>query len=98
MANYDRIAKVYDIFYESATSDIPFYLSEAKKARGPVLEVACGTGRTYLRLLEAGVDAYGIDLSKGMLSKLEKRRLHAGLPQKSNWRTCEISGSTKNSH
>jgi len=84
VANYDRIAKVYDIFYESATSDVPFYLSEAKKARGPVLEVACGTGRMYLRLLEAGVDAYGIDLSKGMLSKLEKKAVERGLTPKVN--------------
>lgn len=82
MVNYDQIAKVYDIFYNSATFDIQFYLSEAKKVRGPVLEVACGTGRVYLRLLEAGVDAYGIDLSKGMLSALEKKAAARGLKPK----------------
>lgn len=82
MADYDELANTYDLLHDSTAFDFPFYLSEAKKARGPVLEVACGTGRIYLRLLEAGVDAYGIDLSKGMLSKLEKKATARGFKPK----------------
>ena len=59
--------------------DTSFYLREAKKARGPVLEVGCGTGRVYLPLLAAGVDAYGIDISRGMLRVLEKKTASCGL-------------------
>jgi len=82
MADYDKFASTYDLLHESTAFDVPFYMSEAKKVRGPVLEVACGTGRIYLRLLEAGVDAYGIDMSKGMLSELQKKASARGFKPK----------------
>ena len=33
------------------THDIPFYLGLARRARGPVLELCCGTGRITVPLL-----------------------------------------------
>ena len=80
MADYDSIAEHYDLMHSTRLlRDKKFYVSEAKKARGKVLEVACGTGRIYLPLLEAGVDAYGIDISPKMLSVLEKNAKADGL-------------------
>ena len=80
MAEYDSIAEYYDLTHSTRIlRDKKFYVTEAKKANGKVLEVACGTGRIYLPLLAAGVDAYGIDISKNMLSVLEKKARQAGL-------------------
>jgi len=79
---YDPIAKTYDLASSRYTEDIPFYVKEAKKAKGPVLELACGTGRIYLELLKNGVDAYGIDVSGKMLEILKKKAKSEGLKSK----------------
>ena len=70
---YDNWAQAYDLVYGNYKEDIEFYKNEAKKVKGKVLEVACGTGRIYLELLKEGVDAYGIDLSPQMLIRLKKK-------------------------
>jgi SAM-dependent methyltransferase len=70
---YDEWAKVYDMIYGNYKDDIEFYKEEAKKSKGEVLEVACGTGRIYLELLREGIDAVGIDISDEMISALVKK-------------------------
>ncbi|MCX6771481.1 MAG: class I SAM-dependent methyltransferase [Candidatus Micrarchaeota archaeon] len=80
MAEFDKAVKIYDVSCPAEfMGDTSFYLREAKKARGKVLEVGCGTGRVYLPLLAAGIDAYGIDISRGMLRALEKKAGARGL-------------------
>lgn len=79
-AYYDRIATVYDARYASLEGDdVAFYRDLATDVDGPVLEVGCGSGRIYLELLRAGVDAHGIDVSRGMLAVLEERAAEEGL-------------------
>ena len=73
--DYDRVADVYDL-YVTTDLDVGFYVEEATKANGKVLELMCGTGRVSLPLLEAGVDLTCMDASEGMLARL-KERLHA---------------------
>jgi len=75
---YEDMAAYYDLIY-CDTLDAEFYLLEAKNARGPVLEVACGTGRILLRLLAAGIDVEGVDLSPAMLAVLADKAEKAGL-------------------
>ena len=70
--NLDDYAEFYDLIYQDE-GDMEFYVSEALKVDGKVLEIGCGTGRIYLELLDAGVDAYGIDISESMLDKLEEK-------------------------
>lgn len=82
MYDYDEWATVYDQFAKGVQDDIVFYKKEAKKARGKVLEVACGTGRVYLELLKAGVDIYGFDISSKMLAVLNEKAKKAGLKTK----------------
>jgi SAM-dependent methyltransferase len=53
--------------------DVAFYAERAVAAGGPVLELACGTGRVYLDILDAGVDVDGFDASAGALSVLRER-------------------------
>lgn len=69
----DQWAKVYDMIYGNYRDDVAFYVGEAKKAKGKILEVACGTGRIYLELLKEGLDAVGIDISEEMISALKTK-------------------------
>ncbi|MFH0884141.1 MAG: class I SAM-dependent methyltransferase [Candidatus Micrarchaeota archaeon] len=78
MKVYDEMADYYDWIY-SDELDLKFYLNEARNARGPVLEVACGTGRILLRLIQDGIDATGIDVSEGMLKKLQDKAKTLGI-------------------
>jgi SAM-dependent methyltransferase len=68
----------YDAFNMPAQADLPFYLAEARKARGPVLELACGTGRLAIPLSQAGVDVTGLDLSAPMLERAAAKAAEAG--------------------
>ena len=76
--DYDRVADVYDL-YVTSDLDVGFYIEEAGKVRGKVLELMCGTGRVSVPLLEAGVDLTCVDASEGMLARLEKRLRARGL-------------------
>ena len=73
MGNFDKWSKFYDTLYYNYKDDIEFYKKQSKKIKGKVLEIACGTGRIYLELLKDGVDAYGIDVSEGMLKVLKSK-------------------------
>ena len=75
---YERMARLYDLIYCDEV-DLSFYLREAKNARGPVLEAACGTGRIMLRLLSEKVDVSGIDISKAMIDVLKRKAAAMGL-------------------
>ena len=63
-----RDGRVYDAMNHAMASDLPFYLAEAKAAHGPVLELACGTGRLTIPIAQSGVESVGLDLSTSMLS------------------------------
>lgn len=59
--------------------DVAFYVERGREADGPVLELGCGTGRVYLELLRAGIDADGIDLSAPALDVLREHAKEDGL-------------------
>jgi SAM-dependent methyltransferase len=78
---YDAWADVYDLEYWDITDDLDFYVSEARAARPPVLELACGTGRVTLPIAEAGVPIVGVDASARMLDRArEKATARGDLP------------------
>jgi SAM-dependent methyltransferase len=70
--DYGRVADVYDL-YVTSDLDVGFYVAEAGKVKGKVLELMCGTGRVSIPLLEAGVDLTCVDASEGMLARLKER-------------------------
>ena len=72
LIDYDRVADLYD-HYVTSDLDIGFYVAEARKVQGKVLELMCGTGRVSIPLLEAGVDLTCVDASEGMLARLKER-------------------------
>lgn len=75
---FDRVADLYDT-YVRADFDIPFWLSQATSIPGKVLELACGTGRVSIPLLEAGVSLSCVDYAPEMLVQLQKKLREKGL-------------------
>ena len=75
---YDEaLARHYDEDYEILrrdAGDVRFYRELALASGGPVLEVACGTGRVLLPVATAGLDCTGVDPSPTMLEVLETKR------------------------
>ncbi|MYB49170.1 MAG: class I SAM-dependent methyltransferase [Dehalococcoidia bacterium] len=69
MTSYDGWADVYDSIYAYVREDIPFYVQEAVRSGGPVLELGCGTGRVTLPITQSGVDIVGLDNSDAMLER-----------------------------
>jgi SAM-dependent methyltransferase len=59
--HYDLLAQM------TAPADIPFYQSLVAEHGGPVLELACGTGRVTLPLAQTGVEIWGIDIARPLL-------------------------------
>ncbi len=69
MNEYDRFAYYYDLYYTQVTTDRNFYfeIAELFDERPRILELACGSGRLMLPLLEAGYSVTGLDISEDML-------------------------------
>lgn len=72
-SDFDPIARFYDAEQSKFVQDIPFYLEYAKKSRGEVLEMACGTGRILFPIAREGIHITGLDISQGMLDVARKK-------------------------
>src|ERR1700721_3032187 len=72
--SYEILASHYDTGYCSKQDlvDVPFYVDVARKYGGPVLEIACGTGRVLLPIAREGIESEGVDNSKSMLTILRR--------------------------
>jgi SAM-dependent methyltransferase len=70
---------LYDLFLGDIELGLSFYTGLAKAANGPVLDIACGTGRILLPCLQAGVEIEGLDLFAGMLTRLREKASALGL-------------------
>jgi SAM-dependent methyltransferase len=71
--------ELYDLLLGGLDFDLPFWLATGREAGGPVLDLGCGTGRILLPLLEAGVDADGVDSSEPMLGLARRKAEVKGL-------------------
>jgi ubiquinone/menaquinone biosynthesis C-methylase UbiE len=67
----------YDLEYGDETG-VAFYAALAGEAGGPVLELACGTGRVSIPLARQGFEVTGLDITPGMLDRARDKS--AGLP------------------
>jgi len=71
-SGYETTAEYYDFVVPyRERSDIAFYVDEAQKTEGEVLEAGCGTGRILIPAARTGCTITGIDLSSEMLSVCE---------------------------
>jgi SAM-dependent methyltransferase len=66
-------ATFYDLEFEERNFDIDFYRIQALKTQGPVLELACGTGRITFALAKAGVDIHGLDVAPAMIERAKMK-------------------------
>lgn len=71
--NYALDAELYDIVYADYLDDIDFYVQEARQAKGPCLELGCGTGRVLIPVAEAGATVIGLDVSKPMIARGQRK-------------------------
>jgi SAM-dependent methyltransferase len=67
----------YDV-EDSSDTGVSFYTALARESGGPVLELACGTGRVAIPIARLGFSVTGLDLVPGMLERA--RGKSAGLP------------------
>jgi SAM-dependent methyltransferase len=87
-SNPNAVPSVFDDgdAYDLVLADIPygrdFYVELACEAKGPVLDIACGTGRILLPCLQAGVDIEGVDLFDSMLARLRTKAAALNLAPK----------------
>lgn len=80
---YDQMGDFYDLVYSEAF-DSDFYLKEAKKTGGKVLELGCGTGRISIKLARNGIKVTGLDMSDKMLELLKWNAMEAGVDVKTH--------------
>ncbi|MFV8828065.1 class I SAM-dependent methyltransferase [Alkalihalobacterium sp. APHAB7] len=64
---------LYDLENEAFLEDLPLIVEFAKQVDGPVIELACGTGRIALRLADQGIEMVGVDLHEKMVSKAKEK-------------------------
>jgi len=66
--------ELYDAAHWWKTNDIEFIANAATKFGGPVLEMAAGTGRLALPIIEQGINYTGIELSS-VFAKFARKKL-----------------------
>ena len=65
--HYDSMIKSRNAF-----ESVPFYVKQAKKYGGPILELACGTGRITIPIAKEGISIVGLDFSLKMLEQAKR--------------------------
>ncbi len=72
-------AEFYDLEFAERSHEIPYFSAFAAQAAGPVLEVACGTGRITLPIAKQGVDISGLDVSPTMIARARQNGARTAL-------------------
>jgi SAM-dependent methyltransferase len=67
LKRYEKFGWDYQWVNPLSDDEVNWHLAWARRTGGPVLALACGTGRLLCRLAAAGFDVTGVDLSKAML-------------------------------
>jgi YD repeat-containing protein len=74
MSAYDAWAPVYDAWASDMTEDVAHYVSLAREADGPIVELMVGSGRVAIEVVrETGRPVLGIDSSPAMLEIARER-------------------------
>lgn len=76
---YQSFAQLYDDLFDPAMYDqwLDFVASRVAPTDGPLLDLACGSGRLGVQLAERGYDVSGLDLSEEMLALAAKHAENA---------------------
>src|SRR5580658_9433792 len=76
LALYDASA-LYDLAMSPNPAAEAFYIAEARRRGGPVLALACGTGRFAIPLAQAGIQVIGLDVTPAMLERAKTKAAEA---------------------
>jgi Methyltransferase domain len=88
--SYDAIAGLYDDWSRSVREDVAFYVEEARRSGGPVVELGVGTGRIAVPIARAGIDVIGIDSSEGMLAVAGRAAAETGVEERIDLRAGDL--------
>lgn len=70
----DLLAEIYDIEHDQIVEDLAFYREMTRRARGPVLDLGCGSGRLFASFLRGGTPrVIGVDGSAALLRRARRR-------------------------
>jgi ubiquinone/menaquinone biosynthesis C-methylase UbiE len=76
----ESFADRYDEWAAPMTDDVPFYVDLARRADGPLVELAIGNGRVAVPVAQAsGRTVIGVDTSPAMLEQARARAAQAGV-------------------
>lgn len=64
---------IYDLRASARTADIDFYVEQAVKIGGPVLDLCCGTGRISIPIARRGISVTGLDMQKQLLAHARQK-------------------------
>lgn len=73
-------AQLYHNLTMNESAEISEILGIIEGAPGPLLELACGSGRITVPILKTGVEVTGLDLSESMLELFQSRLAQSGIP------------------
>jgi len=63
----NRLAKTGQ--FDASDEELAYWAKHAREANGPALELASGSGRVVVPLLERGIDISGVDNSEAMIER-----------------------------
>ena len=73
-ASAAELAEIYDLEHDEVTEDLVFYREMARRSRGAVLDLGCGSGRLFPALLpDARRRLVGVDGSAALLTRARAR-------------------------
>jgi SAM-dependent methyltransferase len=73
-----ELARLYDLDMDDHVVDVDLYLAFARTSDGPILELACGSGRISVPLVGDGHEVVGVDRDVDMLERARRSWLADG--------------------
>jgi len=74
--------EIYDRILGGLDYAVDAYVELARQAKGPILDVACGTGRITIPMLQSGAEVEGLDNAPSMLERLRVKARALGMDPK----------------
>lgn len=68
----DRVPELYD-WYDEYPYDLDMWHHLCEQSRGPILDLACGTGRVAIALARKGHEVVGLDFSPPMIARAKAK-------------------------
>jgi SAM-dependent methyltransferase len=73
-ADTETLALLYDLEHDDITEDLAFYRELARRHRGAILDLGCGSGRLFRSFLDGGARSItGLDGSAALLHRADER-------------------------